>query len=184
MHRNLTAVTTFLIISLACTALLGASAATAQNAVDIGGKSSVTGLLSVTTVDPDVGNEQTTVLFGGLAAYTTEDARWEFGGGLTIAGLIGDIDLALYNLTVQGRINSNAFGPEENFLVYLGAIAGVGIIRGDNNIDDEVGVFGPKLGAEFYVSPRTAVQIQDAVLFDTEDGISNQLTIGVKVLFN
>lgn len=168
-------------------ALLLSGTALAQNAVEIGGKTSITGLASLTTLDPDDGKNQSTLLLGGVGAYTTENARWEFGGGLTIAGIFGEVDLALYSLTGQARINSNAFGPEENMLVYGGAIVGLGIVRGDSgpiSLDDEVGLFGPKIGFEAYVSPRTAIQIQDAVLFDTEKGITNQFTIGVKVLFN
>ncbi len=174
------------IVAISAGGLLLAGVGHAQNAVEIGGKTSVTGLFSVTTVNPDDFDDQSTILFGALAAYTTESARYEVGGGLTIAGLIAEDDFTLYSLTLEGRVNSNALGPEENVLLYLGAIAGLGIVRGDGalDIDDEIGLFGPKGGLEFYVSPNSAIQIQDAVLIDTEKGVTNQFTIGFKVLFN
>jgi hypothetical protein len=165
--------------------VLAAQTASAQGAVDIGGKASVTALGSVTTIDPDEGEDVTALVLGGFGAYTTENGRFEVGGGLTIVGAFSDIgDAAIYSLTGQARINTDPLGPEENLLLYLGGIAGLGILRGDGNIDDEVGVFGPKAGLEFYVSPQTAIQVQEALLFDSEGGLSNQLTLGFKFLFN
>lgn len=176
--------------AVAIAMLLAAGQATAQTAVDIGGKTSVSGLFSVTTVDPDEGDEVTALLLGGLGAYTTEDGRFEFGGGLTVIAALADFaDFTVYSLSGQARINTDALGPEENVILYAGAIAGLGILDGDGNsaaedLDDEVGQFGPKIGAEFYISPKTAIQVQEALLFDTEGGITNQFTIGFKVLFN
>ena len=164
--------------------MLAAQTAHAGGAAEIGGKASVTAITTVTTYDPDDGDAQTTLILGGLGAYTTQSGRFEFGAGLTIGALFSDLaDVAIYQISGQARINSDPLGPEENLLVYLGAIVGVGIIRGDFDIDDEVGVFGPKIGAEFYVSPQTALQVQDAVLVDTESGVTNQLTLGIKFLF-
>jgi hypothetical protein len=158
--------------------------ATAQGATEIGGKVSLTGNFSVVTTDPDGFDDTTAIILGGLGAYTTESGRFEFGGGLTILGIFTAFDAATYDLTAQARINSDPLGPEENLLLYAGAVAGVGIIRIDiDGGDDEVGIFGPKFGAEFYVTPKTAIQIEDTVLGDTEGGVSNALTIGFKLIF-
>lgn len=172
-----------LMLALATAAM--ATSASAQGAVDVGGKLSLTALGTVTTIDPDDGDDVTALVLGGLAAYTTESGRFEYGGGLTIAGAFSDVgDAAIYSLTGQARINTDPLGPEENLLLYLGGIAGLAILRGDGGIDDEVGTFGPKVGLEFYVSPNTAVQVQEALLFDTEGGLTNQLTLGFKFLFD
>jgi len=178
--------------AIALAGLLGQVDAAGANALEIGGKKSVTGLLAVATTNPDDNgrdDESTALTVGVNGAYTTLDRRFEFGGGLTIIGLFlpdnFDADTAVYNLTGQARINSNALGPDENVLLYVGGVAGLGIIDSDQNaIDDEVGVFGPKAGAEFYVTPRTAVQLEDQLLFDTEKGISNLFTVGFKLLFD
>lgn len=165
--------------------LLAASAANAGGAADVGGKLNLTVLGTVTTIDPDGADDLTAVVLGGTAGYTTQSGRFEVAGGATIAGSFSDLaDAAIYSLTGQARINSDPLGPEENLLLYLGGIAGVGILRGDGDIDSEEGTFGPKAGLEFYVTPNTAVQVQDAVLFDTAGGITNQLTLGFKFLFN
>ena len=125
---------------------------------------------------------RTTLVLGAQAAYTTESARFEFGAGLTIFGIFSSFDASAYSLTVQGRVNSNPLGPEENVLLYLGGVVGASFVEFDG-ANDEIGVFGPKIGAEFYISPNTAIQIEDVFLGDTEGGISNNLTIGVKFLF-
>lgn len=165
--------------------LFGAVAANAQGAVDIGGKTSVSILGSVTTIDPDGGEDVTALLLGGTGAYTTQDGRFEFAGGFTMVGSFSGIgDAAVYSLSGQARVNSDPLGSEENLVLYLGGIAGLGILRGDGDIDSEEGIFGPKAGMEFYVSPRTAIQVQEALLFDTAGGLTNQLTVGFKVLFN
>lgn len=164
--------------------LAGAPTAGAQGATEIGGKVSVTGTFSVATTKPDGFDDSTALIVGVLGAYTTESGRFEVGGGLNILGLFSDLaDAAFYNLTGEARINSNPLGPEENVLLYAGGVVGLGIVRTDFG-DDEVGVFGPKVGAEFYITPRMAIQIEDVFLGDTEDGISNNLTIGFKLLFN
>jgi hypothetical protein len=80
------------------------------------------------------------------------------------------------------RINSDLLGAEENFLVYAGLVGGVTFLDLDF-YDDEAGAFGPKFGGEYYFSSRFAVQLEDVVLFDTEGGITNTMSLGVKVLF-
>ena len=163
--------------------VLFAGMAEAENALNIGGRKSATGLFSVVSSSPDQGGSSDTVLLGGNVAYTTLDARWEFAAGLTIAGFFANSgDLALYVPSVQARINSDPLGPEENILVYLGGVIGAGIVRSDA-FDDELAVFGPKFGAEFYFSPRTAVQIEDQVLVGDDGGVTNTLSIGFKLLF-
>ena len=163
-------------------------AARAENAVGIGGRTSATASISAVHSEPDArGADSDTVLVSLLGAYTTQDARWEVGAGLQVLGLFTDIaDFAVYSPTVQARVNSNALGPEENILLYLGAVAGLGVLRTDapGIEDDEFGVFGPKAGAEIYFAPNMAVQIEDQFTWDTEGGTTNNLTVGFKLLFN
>ncbi len=161
-----------------------AGLAEAQNALNIGGRKSATGIFSLVSSNPDGGDSLDQLLLGGNVAYTTVDARWEVAASLTIAGFFGDdFDVAVYVPSVEARINSNALGAEENIIVYAGGVAGAGIVRSDDLGDDELGVFGPKVGAEFYFSPRTAIQIQDRFLVDTDGGTTNTLSIGFKLLF-
>jgi len=170
--------------------MVSAGQATAQGPIDIGGKASISAIGTITTQDPDEGGEFTSIVIGGLGAYTTQDGRFEFGGGLTISSIIADaggqdFDFTTYSLTGEGRVNTNPMGPEENMIFYVGALAGLSLIDTNlPNVDEELGIFGPKFGGEFYVAPDMAIQIQDAVLFDTEKGVTNQLTIGFKLLFN
>ena len=168
--------------ALTVAALLQSGMAQAQNAVGIGGRTSVTGNLSVVTSNPDVGDDSTTLTLQGIGAYTTEDARWEIGVGLTILGLFADEDFGIYVPAVEGRINSDALGPEENIILYAGVVMGVTIIDSDV-IEDELFAGGPKFGGEFYVSPNSAIQIQDTVLIDTDQSVTNNFTVGFKYLF-
>ena len=165
-------------------AILGwSSTAQAQNAVGIGGKTSLSLIAAINTTNPDIGTETTTLLIGGNAGVTTPNGRFEYGGGLTVAGTFSDnIDIAFWTFTGQGRINTNALGPEENVILFGGLSAGVTLITGD--FEDELGVIGPKIGAEYYISPNAAIQLQDDLLFDSDGGVTNNLTIGFKVLFN
>lgn len=173
---------------LAVLVLISSTAVQAQNAVDIGGRKSLTAAISAVHSEPDERNaDSDTVLLSLLGAYTTQNARWEVGAGLQILGLFTDIaDFAIYSPNVQARVNTNALGPEENILLYLGAVAGVGILRTNapGIEDDEIGVFGPKVGGEIYFAPNMAVQIEDQLTFDTEGGLTNNLTVGFKLLFN
>ena len=45
-------------------------------------------------------------------------------------------------------------------------------------------IIGPKVGAEFYITPDIALQIEDQFYFDSESGTTNNLTFGFKILFN
>ncbi|MBW2294050.1 MAG: hypothetical protein JRG94_17320 [Deltaproteobacteria bacterium] len=163
--------------------------------IDIGGKTAVTGNFSVTTVAPDdfSGTDiVTTIVYVGTSiTRTTADARWEYGAALTVGIFNLDVDgpgvdesltIATYTPSAQLRINTDLLGAEENFLVYAGVVAGVTFIDLDF-YDDEVGAFGPKFGGEYYFSSHFAVQLEDVILFDTENGINNSLSFGVKVLF-
>ncbi|GEM_PF-2829708 len=171
--------------------VFAATTAQAQGAVDIGGTSALSVIGSVTTVDPDGGgggpgdDESTAVIVGGVGSYTTTDGRFEYGAGVTIVGAFSDAgDIGIYSLSGQARVNTDLMGPEENFLLYGGAIVGLGIVRGDGIPDDEIGQFGPKAGLEFYLSPQTAVQVQEALIFDSEGGLTNQFTLGFKIILN
>lgn len=172
-----------------------ATNAAAQGAIELGGRTAVTANFGVTTQDPDetqgVDIQTSIVNFGTAITRTTADARWEYGAGFTVTAIIIDIDapglddkttVTLFTPSAQVRINSDLLGPEENFLVYAGFIAGVTIADYDA-FDDEIGAFGPKFGAEYYFTSNIAVQLEDSLLFDTEKGITNNLSLGVKLLF-
>ncbi|MFT5154161.1 MAG: hypothetical protein ACI841_004168 [Planctomycetota bacterium] len=180
-----------LLLLALCLSMGSATTATAGGTIEIGGKTAVTGNLSITTSKPDVFDVTTTIVYLGTSlTRTSADARWEYGVGLTVGILNFDSDepggengtIATYTPTAQVRINSDLMGPEENFLVYVGAVGGVTIIDFEF-YKDEIGAFGPKLGAEYYFSPRVAVQAENVFLVDTEKGINNNFGVGVKFLF-
>ena len=175
--------------------LVGSTQALAQGAIEIGGRTAITANFGVTTQNPDetagVDIETSIVNLGTNITRTTDDGRWEYGAGFTVTAIIIDIDsdafsdkttVTLFTPSAQVRINTDLLGAEENFLVYAGFIAGVTIADYDS-FDDEVGAFGPKFGAEYYFSQNMAVQLEDALLFDTEKGITNTLSLGIKLLF-
>jgi hypothetical protein len=96
-----------------------------------------------------------------------------FGGGGTTLIILPN---------AQYRINSNLLGPEENIVLYLGGSAGVAVFTGA--ISKTVGSFGPRVGLEYYISPRVALQLEDSFQFDTDSGKANAVTVGVKILFD
>ena len=107
MIRN-TALSTIVLIG----ALLGWTTTAQANALEIGGKTSLTTTLAITSIDPEGGNNDATLVSIALGGgYTTEDARFELGGSLVIIGLIPsselNADTGIYNLTGQARINTN-----------------------------------------------------------------------------
>ena len=97
-------------------------------------------------------------------------------------------DITIVTPSVLARINSDLIGPDDNVLVYLGIVAGVSIleidVKGGSDINDESGAFGPKFGAEYYWTSNIAFQIEDTITFDTDEGLTNNLTLGVKYLFS
>ena len=184
--------------SIGLLALTFSEQAFASGAVEIGGRTAVSASFGVLTQDPDKENgvdfSTTSLNIGAELTRTTKDGRWELGAGLRIDVVVFEIEIddlpeadskttiTLFTPSAQVRINSDLLGPEENFLVYAGFIAGV-TVADYEAFEDEVGAFGPKFGAEYYFSPNVAVQLQDALLFDTNKGVTNSLTLGIKVLF-
>jgi hypothetical protein len=184
------------------TACLSTSVASAEG-IEIGGKTAITGNFSVTTISPqdffDVDINITIVYVGTSITRTTESGRWEYGAGLTIG--IFDVDVGgsadsddsitvgSYTPTLQVRVNTDLLGAEENFLLYAGLVAGVSFLDfnsggGDANSNIEtLGAFGPKFGIEYYFSSRFGVQLEDVLVVDTLAGVTNSLSLGVKVLF-
>ena len=160
-----------------------ASQASAQGAIEIGGRTAVTGIFSVISSAPDEGGDSDTVLLGVTVTKTTSDGRWEYGGGFSIIALLtDDFDATIFTPTGQFRYNSNFMGPEENILLFLGAVAGITFVDVDG-FTDELFVFGPKFGAEYYFAPNAAIQLEDTVLIDSDSGVTNNLTLGFKYLF-
>ena len=165
-----------------------ASQASAQGAIEIGGRTAVTGIFSVISSAPDEGPDSDTVLLGITVTRTTANARWEFGGGFSVIAFLGDdFDATIFTPTGQFRYNSNFMGPEENILLFAGAVAGITFIQtrtsGLGTQSDTLFVIGPKFGAEFYFAPNAAIQLEDTVLIDSDSGVTNNMTIGFKFLF-
>jgi hypothetical protein len=164
------------------------SQASAQGAIEIGGRNAATGIFSVIVNNPDGGSDTTAVLIGATASRTTSNARWEFGGGLTLVATLSDfLDLTIVTPSAQGRINSNLIGPEENILFYAGGLIGITFlnikVKGEGSFDDTLGAFGLRGGVEYYVSPDIAVQLEELLVFDSDGGVTNNLTLGIKLLF-
>ena len=179
--------------------LLVSTQAIAAGSIEIGGRNAFTANFGVTTQDPDstagVDIQTSIINLGAFVTHTTDSGRYEFGGGFTVAAIIIDIDIdgvdseaegkttvTLFTPSIQARVNTDLLGPEENFLAYVGFIAGVTVADYDA-FDDEVGAFGPKFGGEYYFSNNIAVQLEDSLLFDTDKGITNTLSLGIKLLF-
>lgn len=194
-HRSIKKNGALVSIGLLAASLLISAEAFAAGAVEIGGRTAITANFGVTTQKPDTVNgfdiETSIVNLGTNITRTTDNGRWEYGAGLTVTAIIIDIDsdafsdkqtITLFTPSAQVRINSDLLGPEENILLYAGFIAGVTVADYDE-FDDEVGAFGPKFGAEYYFTSNIAVQLEDAFLVDTDSGITNNLSLGIKLLF-
>ena len=176
---------TFVAIAMA---IAFAPQASAQGAIEIAGRTAITGVFSVISSRPDKGGDSDTVLLGTTITRTTPNARWEYGGGFSILASYNDFaDVYAVTPTGQFRINSNFMGPEENILLFAGAVAGITFIQtrtsGLGTQSDTLFVIGPKFGAEFYFAPNAAIQLEDTVLIDSDSGVTNNMTIGFKFLF-
>lgn len=174
--------------ALAAALLLGAQAATADGPIDIGGKTAVSANFSLNTINSDdLDDDINVVFFNAQLTRTTESGRFELGGSLTVSGAISDdVETSTTTLAALGRVNSDPLGPEENIILYGGFLAGVTFIKfeaGGFDGDDEVGAFGPKFGAEYYLTPNFALQLEDTLIFDTEKNITNTLALGGKYVF-
>lgn len=173
------------------TTMMFATTASASGELELGGRTAATANFSVLSNKPDDFSKSTTVILGATLTRSSADVRFEYGAGLSVAATLSDfVDVTLVTPSGQVRINSNLMGPEENILLYAGFLAGVTFIEidasgnaGGEKFTDEVGAFGPKFGAEYYFSSNLAIQLEDTVVFDTEKGVTNNLTLGVKLLF-
>lgn len=172
-------------------ALLATTAvqAHAGEPIELGGKKSFTLLAAV-----NAESEFASALLVGSAdiSYITQSARWEWGGGIRAVGLLaGPAQLAAYFPYLSGRVNTNLFGSEENMLVYGGLNVGLGIFTIDADEDDasKTGFAGgPKLGFEYYLSPRFALRLDNTLTFsegaeDSSIAVSNTTSIGARFLF-
>ena len=173
--------------ALAAAIILGAPSAFADP-IDIGGRTAISANFSLNTINADdLDDDINVIFFTTQLTRTTESGRFEFGGGLTVAGTItDDVETSTTTLSALARINSDPLGPEENIILYGGFLTGVTFIVfefGDFEDDDEVGAFGPKFGAEYYITPNVALQLEDTLIVDTEKNVTNTLAIGAKYLF-
>ncbi len=173
--------------ALVAVMLLGATAAYAEP-IDLGGRIGVAANFSLTTLNrDDLDDDINVVFFSTTVTRTTESGRFEFGGGLSVAGTItDDIETSATTLSGLVRVNTDPVGPEENVVFYAGFLAGVTFMKfefGNFDEDDELGAFGPKFGAEYYFTPNLALQLEDTLIVDTDKNVSNTLAIGAKYLF-
>ena len=174
------------IVLSAC--LLLVPQANAGEPIELGGKKAVTVLAAVTAESEFA---SATLVGSADVAYITKSARFEISGGIRAVGLLaGPGRFAAYFPYVGARVNSNLFGPEENMIVYFGANAGVGIFTVDVDDDDESEVAfraGPNFGIEYYLTPRFALRLDNAVSIGTgaEDSVSasNTTSFGARFLF-
>lgn len=168
-----------------------ATTASASGELELGGRTAATANFSVLSNKPDDFSKSTTVIIGATLTRSTADVRFEYGAGLSVAATLTDlVDVTLVTPSGQVRINTDLMGPEENILLYAGFVAGVTFIEidfsgneGGEKLTDEVGAFGPMFGAEYYFSSNLAVQLEDTVIFDTDKGVTNNLSLGIKLLF-
>jgi hypothetical protein len=157
-----------------------ATHASAAGGIEIGGRSSATGVMTINTTTPEDGSATTTALIGGLYTKTSANARFDYGAGLSL--ILGD-DVTIFTPSFQVRINSNLMGAEENFLLYGGGVFGVAFVE-VADITDELVTYGLKAGLEYYFSSDIALQVEDQLLFnDSDDSNTNTITLGIKVLF-
>jgi len=165
------------------------SSASAEGPIELGGKTAITANFGLTTLDQDdLDDPINVVILSTALTRTTASARFEYGVGLTVfAALTDGNEISSVTPSAQFRINSNLLGPEENIVVFAGILGGVTVtsvdIDGVGDETDEVGAFGPKFGAEYYVTSNFALQLEDTLTFDTDDNVTNVLAIGVKLLF-
>jgi hypothetical protein len=153
-----------------------------------------------TTVTTDEETEtETAWTIGATYGYITPGALFEFGGSLFLvaSGLGGDNEFVAVSPAATGRINTPAFGPTRNMLFYAGGNVGltyfaIEVQDGTGGTDvEESTVFstGPKGGFEAFVTPRVAIQIEDAFTFnfgsdaDLLGKYVNRVSIGAKILF-
>lgn len=157
-----------------------ATHASAAGGIEIGGRSSATGVMAITTDTPENGSATTDALIGGIYTKTSANARFDYGLGMTLN--LGE-DFTAFTPSVQARINSNLMGSEENILLYGGGVFGISFVDIDG-FTDELVTYGLKAGLEYYFSADIALQVEDQLLFnDSNDDNINTITLGIKVLF-
>ncbi len=156
--------------------------------ISIGGKKAVAMAASIGS-----NRDSTDISIYMAGSWIAPNGIFEGGFGLLVAGAgIGKDTWLLINMpSVTARVNTPLLGPEENMLFYLGGDVGVTLLiahaAGATNSTTNVSG-GPKIGFEYYMSPRTALQIQDSVtLQEGTAGNSidwtNRVSVGFRVLF-
>lgn len=162
--------------------------ANADAPLELGNRIAVSGSFSVTFADPEPLGQTRLYSFGSTLTRSSADARFEYGIGLAVAAKVTDArKIAIVTPSAQIRMNSDWLGPRENVLAYAGLVAGVSLldvdVDGGHDLEDESGAFGPKFGVEYYVFDDIAIQFEDTLLFDTNQGLMNSVTLGLKYLF-
>ncbi|MCG8589438.1 MAG: hypothetical protein MJE66_09115 [Proteobacteria bacterium] len=169
--------------------LLVAGAAPAQELgpLEIGGRNTLnlSGSVNTTTVGDSTNGDLSILL-----AHVTQDARHEFGVGVTISGFASDdLDSIFYTPFLSYRRNSGFFGPERNALVYLGLQLGVQVADLDDRPRQTDAAGGVRIGLEYYFTPRVAVYGEDTLTVSGDprdnDGasVSNRVALGLRVVF-
>ncbi len=168
---------------------LSAQQAGAGEPIELGGKKAVTVLAAI-----NAESEFASATLVGSAdfAHITLSSRFEVGGGIRAVGLFaGPARLAAYFPYVAGRVNTNLFGAEENMLLYAGINVGVAIFTIDVDDDDASKTAfagGPRIGFEYYFTPRFALRLDNLLTFgegaeDSSIAVSNTTSFGARMLF-
>ncbi len=176
-------------IRLGICIVVGAQPASAGEPVELGGKKAITVLAAV-----NAESEFASAALVGSAdfSYITKSARFELGGGIRAMGLIaGPGTLAGYFPYVGARVNSNLFGAEANMLLYTGLAVGVGVFTIDVDDDDASRTAvrgGPRIGFEYYLTPRFALRADNLLTIgtgaeDSDISASNTTSFGARFLF-
>jgi len=199
-------------------AVLGAEPSLAGEPIQMGGRSAITFNGSLTTTTRDVETTefengpfgpvtttstdtetQTDWTVGVTYGFITPGALFEFGASMFFlaSGLGGDNELVSFTPAATARINTPAFGPTRNMLFYAGGNVGATYFAievptgsGGTEIEDSLLLsVGPKGGFEAFVTPRVAIQIEDAFTFNLGSDADlfgkyvNRISIGAKILF-
>lgn len=179
---------TICIVVVASLGLAGADAL-AGEPIELGGKKAVT-LLAAINAESEFASA--TLVGSADFAYITQSARFEVGGGIRAVGLLaGPATFAGYFPYLSVRVNTDLFGAEENMLLYLGVNAGLGIFSIDIEEDDASKTTfraGPRIGFEYYLTPRFALRIDNLLtagpgVDDSTVSVSNTTSVGARFLF-
>ena len=132
---------------------------------------------SLTTVDPEVGEEISVlilVLSGGL--FISDNSQ--VGGSITNIGIFNSFEST--NLLLDGFYKYH-FNPEEEVVPYLGGQAGFGIFGTD--VDNSTSIsYGGMAGFKFFVSEDLSFNGEFNLKFTTQETAGEDLDVTLTIL--